>query len=117
MEDSAAGIGIGEIQKARFAHDDLQAERTGVGHHRIHPGKRQAFAHRHDEAEEVYVVLGGSGRVKLDDDIVELEQLDALRVAPCVTRQFEAGADGLELLVFGPRHKGDGEVINDWWED
>jgi quercetin dioxygenase-like cupin family protein len=62
-------------------------------------------------------VLSGSGRVKLDGEIVELQPLDALRVSPPVTRQFEAGPDGLELLAFGPRHEGDSELINDWWTD
>jgi mannose-6-phosphate isomerase-like protein (cupin superfamily) len=117
VEDSAASFGIGDIQEARFAHGDLQAERTGVAFLRLRPGKRQAFAHRHEQAEEVYVVIKGSGRMKLDDDIVELEPLDAVRVAPSVTRQFEAGPDGMEFLVFGPWHKGDGEVLYDWWTD
>ena len=48
-------------------------------------------------------MLAGSGRVKLDD---EIETLDAIRVAPRVTREFEAGSDGIELLAFGPRHEG-----------
>ena len=60
-------------------------------------------------------MLSGSGRVKLDDDIVELAPLDALRVAPAVTRQFEAGPDGMDFLAFGRRHAGDGEVIPGWW--
>jgi len=94
---------------------DLQAEETGVAHHRLNPGGRQPFAHRHDQAEEVNVVLSGSGRVKLDDEIVDLQTLDALRVAPGVTRCFEAGADGLEFIVFGPHRKGDGEIIQGWW--
>ncbi|MGI8945579.1 MAG: cupin domain-containing protein [Thermoleophilaceae bacterium] len=115
VEDSAPGYGFGELQEARFAGADLGAEQTGVSHHRIAPGRRQPFAHRHEQAEEVYVVLSGSGRVKLDDEIVELGELDALRVAPGVTRQFEAGPDGLELLAVGARHEGDGEVIQDWW--
>ena len=117
VEDSATNFGIGETQEARFANDDLETEDTGLSLHRVRPGKRQAFAHKHDKAEEVYVVLGGSGRVKLDDEIVELERLDAIRVAPEVTRAFEADSDGLELLAFGPRHKGDGEIIRDWWTD
>ncbi len=62
-------------------------------------------------------MLSGSGRVKLDDEIVELEALDALRVAPGVTRAFEAGFDGMELIAVGPRHEGDGEVFPDWWTD
>ncbi|MEK6252165.1 MAG: cupin domain-containing protein [Actinomycetota bacterium] len=117
VEDSAAKFGIGEIQEARFANDDLEAEHTGLSHHRLRSGKRQGFAHKHENAEEVYVVLAGSGRVKLDDEIVEVEPLDAIRVAPGVIRQFEAGSDGIELLAVGPRHEGDGELIQDWWTD
>jgi len=117
VEDSAPGFGLGEIQEARFAHDDLEAQDTGVSHHRLKADKRQGFAHKHEKAEEVYVVLSGSGRVKLEDEILELEALDAIRVSPGVTRQFEAGPDGIELLAFGPHHKGDGEMIQDWWTD
>ena len=117
VEDSAARFGLGEVQEARFAHEDLEAEHTGVSYHRLKADKRQGFAHRHEKAEEVYVVLGGSGRVKLDDEIIEIEALDALRVAPGVIRAFEAGSHGVELLAFGPRHKGDGEVIQNWWSD
>jgi mannose-6-phosphate isomerase-like protein (cupin superfamily) len=117
VEDKAAGFGIGDVQEARFPYDDLDCEQVGFGHHVVKPGKRQAFGHKHEAAEEVYIVIGGTGRVKLDDDVVDLKRLDAIRVAPQVTRQFEAGSDGLELLVFGQRHKGDGEVVNDWWSD
>ena len=117
IEDAAERFGLGEVQESRFATEDLGAERTGLSYHRVKPGMRQGFAHRHENAEEVYVVLRGSGRVKLDDDVVELSERDALRVAPPVTRMFEAGPDGLELLAFGPRHKGDGEIFPDWWRD
>jgi mannose-6-phosphate isomerase-like protein (cupin superfamily) len=118
VEDSAPRFGFGESQEARFAKDELEADQTGVSYHRVKPGKRQGFAHRHDQAEEVYVVLAGSGRVKLDDDIVGIERLDAIRVAPSVARAFEAGPDGLELLAFGPRRDDDrGELLQDWWTD
>lgn len=117
VEDSAPRFGLGEIQEARFAKDDLEAKQTGVGHHRLKAGKRQGFAHKHVDAEEVYVVLAGSGRVKLDDDIVEIETLDALRVSPGVVRSFEAGPDGMEVLAVGPRRDGDGEIIQNWWTD
>ena len=117
VEDSAVRFGINEVQEARFATNDLEAEHTGVSYHRVKPGKRQAFAHKHENAEEVYVVLAGSGRVKLDDEIVAIEPLDAIRVAPEVIRIFEGGSEGLEILAFGPRHKGDGVVLNDWWTD
>jgi len=117
VKDSAPQFGFGEVQEAHFASGDLETQHTGVSFHRVKPGKRQGFAHRHDEAEEVYVVIGGSGRVKLDDEIVDIQRLDALRVSPKVTRQFEAGPDGLDLIAFGARHKGDGEVIPGWWSD
>ena len=117
IEDSAPKFGFAGIQEARFASDDLDAADTGVSYHRVMAGKRQAFAHRHDAAEEVYVVLAGSGRMKLDDDIIDVKPLDAIRVAPTVTRQFEAGPEQLEFLVFGARHKGDGEIFQDWWTD
>lgn len=117
VEDSASKFGFEAIQEARFAKNDLEVEDTGVSLHRIKAGKRQAFAHKHEGAEEIYVVLAGSGRVKLDDEIVTVEALDAIRVAPQVVRAFEAGSNGIEVLAFGPRHDGDGEVIQDWWTD
>jgi mannose-6-phosphate isomerase-like protein (cupin superfamily) len=119
VEDSAPGMGAGELQESRFATADLGSAHTGVTHHRFRAGARQAFGHRHhhEGAEEVYVVLSGSGRVKLDDDILELVRLDAVRVSPAVTRAFEAGPDGLEVLAFGPHHEGDGELIPGWWSD
>jgi uncharacterized cupin superfamily protein len=116
VEDQAPKFGMGELQEARFARERLGAERVGVALHVIKPGKRQGFAHRHREAEEVYVVLSGSGRVKLDDHLHQLRPLDAIRVAPQVARAFEAGPDGLEVLVFGPHHPGDGEILReDFW--
>ena len=115
VEDSAVKFGFSETQESRFAQGALDAESTGLAYHRVKPGKRQAFGHRHQNAEEVYVVLAGSGRVKLDDDVRDLEQLDALRVAPDVARSFEGGPDGLEILAFGPHHKGDGEILQDFW--
>jgi mannose-6-phosphate isomerase-like protein (cupin superfamily) len=118
VEDSAVKFGFDAIQEARFAKDDLDAESTGVSLHCLKAGKRQPFAHKHDEAEEIYVVLAGSGRAKLDDQIIDIGPLDALRVAPGVIRAFEAGPENdLELLAVGPRHDGDGEVIQGWWTD
>jgi len=118
VKDAATDGGFSETQEARFAFGDLEAEATGLAYHVVKPGKRQAFAHRHENAEEVYVVVGGGGRVKLDDDVRDIAQLDAIRVAPAVARAFEAGGDGLELIVFGPRHQGDGEILrDDFWGD
>jgi quercetin dioxygenase-like cupin family protein len=112
IEDVAPRFGFDEIQAARFAGRDLEAQDTGLAYHVIKPGQRGG-AHRHEAAEEIYVVIAGSGRVKLDDEVAELRALDALRVAPPVARAFEAGPDGLELLVFGPHHQGDGELLSE----
>ena len=117
VTDSAAEHGLSESQEARFPARDLEAEQTGMNFLVVKPGKREAFAHRHKAAEEVYVVLAGSGRMKLDDEVIEIERLDAVRVAPAVTRAFEADAGGLEILAFGPRHDGDGELVMGWWTD
>jgi uncharacterized cupin superfamily protein len=117
VEDSAARHGLSQTQEARFARGDLGAEQTGMNYLIVKPGQREAFAHRHEAAEEVYVVLAGSGRVKLDDELVELAPLDAVRVSPGVARAFEAGPDGLEVLIFGPRVEGDGEVVQGFWDE
>lgn len=116
MEDQAPKFGFDQVQEARFPYRDLEAETIGMAFHRVKPGRRQAFAHRHIQAEEIYVVLSGSGRIKLDGDVRDVGPLDAIRIAPKVARAFEAGDEGLELVVFGPRHAGDGEIIReDFW--
>lgn len=117
IEDSAAKFGQGEFGEVRFATRPLAAEDTGLAFHRVKPNKRQPFGHAHDAAEEVYVVIAGSGRVRLDDEIRDIKPLDAIRVAPKVVRAFEADGDGLEILAFGPRHEGDGELEHDFWKD
>ena len=115
-EDMAPKFGFDAVQEARFAGRDLDAEKTGVALMRVKPGQRQAFAHRHDAAEEIYVILNGSGRIKLDDEISDVQTLDAIRIAPGVARALEAGSDGLEYLAFGPHHEGDGEILKeDFW--
>lgn len=115
IRDSAPDFGFGETQEARFAREDLGAERTGVSYHVVRPNRRQGFGHRHEEAEEIYVVLSGSGRLKLDDEVIEVDTMDAVRVAPNVARGFEAGPYGLELLAFGAHHPRDGELLEDFW--
>ena len=46
-------------------------------------------------------MVSGSGRIKLDDEVVDLQQWDVIRVAPDVVRAFEGGANGLELIAVG----------------
>jgi mannose-6-phosphate isomerase-like protein (cupin superfamily) len=117
VKDSAPEFGLDGVQEARFAKDDLDAEQTGISHLRLKPGKRSPFGHKHEQAEEIYVVLAGDGRIKLDDDIVAVAPMDAIRIAPGVTRALEAGPGGIEVLAVGARHDGDGELIQGWWSD
>lgn len=117
VEDMAAKHRLSDTQEARFPRADLGAEQTGVNYLIIKSGRREAFAHRHHEAEEIYVVLAGSGRVKLNDELVDLAPLDAVRVSPGTTRSFEAGSNGLEVLVFGPHLEDDGELVSDFWTE
>lgn len=115
IEDAAPANGFGAHWEARVARPALGAEQTGVTHFRLRPGKRSPFTHRHLRAEEIYVILSGSGRIKLDEAFADVRPLDAIRVAPEVARAFEAGAEGLEFLAVGPHHEADGVPIVDSW--
>ena len=118
VEDAAVKGGFSETQEARFANSDLGTEQTGVSYHVVKAGKQQGFGHRHEEAEEVYVVVGGSGRIKLDDELIDVGPFDAFRIGPEVARSLEAGDEDLEYLAFGARNSEDrGEVLPDFWTD
>jgi gentisate 1,2-dioxygenase len=108
-----------EFRAATFA---LGLERSALSYQRIPPGYRFPYGHTHETQEEVYVVVRGSGRMKLDDEIVDLEEWDAVRVPPKTWRGYEAGPEGLEILVIGapnlgasPRDDVDGR--RDWWAE
>jgi mannose-6-phosphate isomerase-like protein (cupin superfamily) len=115
VEDQAAKHGLSAHQEARFPRTELGAEQTGLNYLVVKPNQREPFAHRHREGEEIYVVLDGSGHVKLDSELLELAPLDAVRVSPGVARCFEAGPDGLSVLIFGPRLEDDAELVHDFW--
>jgi uncharacterized cupin superfamily protein len=106
----------------RAATKALGLERAALSYQRVPSGYRFPYGHTHEQQEEVYVVVRGSGRMKLDDEIVELKEWDAVRVPPGTWRGYEAGAEGLELLVIGAPNLGDdprGDVDGqrDWWGD
>jgi mannose-6-phosphate isomerase-like protein (cupin superfamily) len=100
----------------------LELEHCGLSFQRIPPGYRFPYGHTHKEQEEVFVVVRGSGRMKLDDEVVEVKEWDVVRVPPGTWRGYEGGPEGLEVLVFGapslgenPREDVEGE--RDWWAD
>jgi quercetin dioxygenase-like cupin family protein len=115
VEDAAVANGLGDRWEARVARTPLEAEQTGISHFRLRPGKRSPFTHRHTQAEEVYVILAGSGRIKLGDELRDLHPLDAVRIRPDVARALEAGPNGLEFLAVGPHYEDDGELVDDPW--
>jgi quercetin dioxygenase-like cupin family protein len=105
--------------EARFGRKHLDSEHLGMSYFRYAPGFRAPYGHRHKLQEEAYVVVNGSGRMRLDDEIIDLAQWDLIRVAPSVVRGFEAGPDGLELIIAGSDRpeEGDGELVQDFWTD
>ena len=115
VEDAAVPNGFGHRWEARVARTRLGAAQTGLTHFRVRAGKRSPFSHRHRQAEEIYVILRGSGKIKLDDELIDVSPYDAIRISPDVARAFEAGPDGLEFLATGPHHPGDGEPVDDPW--
>jgi len=116
VEDAAPKFGLSPGLEFRYAQRALECEQTGASYQRIAPDFRQPFGHTHKEQEEVYVLVSGSARVKLDDDIVELAPFDAVRIAPGVTRCVEAGPEGAELIMFGgPKLEADADIIQGWW--
>ncbi|HEX3910210.1 MAG TPA: hypothetical protein VHW67_05860 [Solirubrobacteraceae bacterium] len=116
--DDSAGERAPGIE-ARFARKHLDSEHLGVSFFSYGPGLRSGMGHSHREQEEAYVVVGGSGRIKLDEQIVELRQWDVVRVAPEVVRAFEGGPEGLQIIAIGADRPegGDGIPAPDWWTE
>jgi mannose-6-phosphate isomerase-like protein (cupin superfamily) len=118
VEDMAPKFGYAPNVESRFARKPLALEESGLSFFRLAPGFRMPFGHRHERQEEVYVVVSGSARVKVEDEVVELAQWDALRLPGAVWRGLEAGPDGVELLAFGaPKAENDTEMEMGWWSD
>ena len=117
LEDMAVKFGLSPNLEARFGRSATDAEQGGFSYQRFAPNFRQPFGHRHHDQEEFYVVLSGGGEVTLGEEKRQVRQWDAIRVAPATARAFEAGADGLELLVFGAGEGGEAEMIESFWDD
>jgi mannose-6-phosphate isomerase-like protein (cupin superfamily) len=105
--------------EGRFARTHLDSEHLGVSYLRFSAGVRSPSAHSHREQEEAYVVISGSGHIRLDDEIRELRCWDVVRVSPATVRAFEGGADGLELIAIGSDRPdgGDGVFVDPAWID
>jgi mannose-6-phosphate isomerase-like protein (cupin superfamily) len=122
LEDLGSNFAGAPNLEFRSATRALELERSGLSYQRVPPDYRFPYGHVHKTQEEVYVVVRGGGRMKLDDEIVELHEWDVVRVPPGTWRGYEAGLEGLELIVYGapslgeaPRDDVEGE--RDWWAD
>ena len=118
VEDQAPRFGTSPDTEARFGRVPLECEKVGVTYLRYAPNYHSPSGHRHKTQEEVYVVVSGSARVKVDDEIHELKQWDVIRVSKETMRGFSAGPEGVELIAIGaPGGPGDAETIQDWWTE
>jgi mannose-6-phosphate isomerase-like protein (cupin superfamily) len=119
VEDQAERFGLAPNIEARMARVPLELENSGLSYQRLAPNFRLPFGHRHKQQEEVYVLVSGSARMKLEDEIVELRQWDAVRVPKETTRSLEAGPDGAEFIAVGAPNTGpgDADMQDDWWTD
>ncbi len=119
VEDMAPKFGFAPNLESRFARRTLELENSGLSYFKVAPNYRIPFGHHHKEQEEVYLVVSGSARMKLDDEVVELGAWDAVRVPGPVTRGLEGGPDGAEIIAFGApsNENADVEMVQGWWGD
>jgi mannose-6-phosphate isomerase-like protein (cupin superfamily) len=118
VADMAPRFGMDGIE-SHFARTNLELANSGLSYFRLDPGFRAPFGHTHSEQEEIYVIVSGGARVAVGDDIVELGQWDAVRIAPGVMHGMEAGPDGAELLAFGAPNTDnkDADMQPGWWPE
>jgi mannose-6-phosphate isomerase-like protein (cupin superfamily) len=119
IEDQAPKFGLAPNLEFRVAGDPLEAEQSAISYLRVAPNYRLTFGHKHKQQEEIYLLVSGSARLKLDDEVLELRPLDAVRIAKETVRNVEAGPEGAELILFGAPKTGpgDAEVEAEWWTD
>lgn len=119
VPDQGPNLGLGDKGELRFLRNDLGCESCGVSYERLSPGFRLPYGHKHKRQEEVYLLVSGSARMKVDDEILELEPWTAVRVPPGTMRSLEAGEEGAEFVVVGAPNTGpgDGEIVPGWWSE
>jgi mannose-6-phosphate isomerase-like protein (cupin superfamily) len=118
VEDQAPKFGLEGIE-FRMGRVPLELQNFGLSYQRLAPNFRLPFGHRHKQQEEAYIVVSGSARMKIEDEVVELEQWDVVRVESDTMRGLEAGPDGVEILAVGAPSTGpgDADMEQGWWSD
>jgi mannose-6-phosphate isomerase-like protein (cupin superfamily) len=119
VEDQAPKFGLSPQLEYRVGREPLELENSGVSYLRMGPGFRMPFGHHHGKQEEVYVLLSGSARLKLDDEVIDLQPFDTVRIAKDTMRNLEGGPDGAELILIGAPKTGpgDADMEQGWWND
>ena len=119
VEDMAVKHGMSPDIESRFARVPLGLENSGLSYFKLAPGFRTPFGHSHSEQEEVYLVVSGSARVKIGDEVVELAEWDAVRVPAGEPHAMEAGDAGAEIVAIGAPNteNKDAEMMPGWWSD
>jgi len=121
IEDVARKRDMPDEMSVRFPGGELGTEKASVSLQRYGPNFRQPFGHKHEQQEEIYVIVEGAGKMALDDEVIEVEQWDVIRVAPATMRAFEGGPDGIEFLAIGAPASGAERAREDaapepgWW--
>jgi mannose-6-phosphate isomerase-like protein (cupin superfamily) len=118
VENQSPKFGINEME-FRSARVPLELENSGLSFLRLDPNYRVPFGHHHNQQEEIYILVGGSAKLKLDDEVLELKPFDAVRVHKDTMRNFEGGPEGAEIIAFGSPNTGpgDGPMEQGWWTD
>ena len=117
IEDMAPKFGMPDGIEAHFGRKPLGLAKSGLSYYKLGPDFKLGFGHSHSEQEEIYLVMSGTARLKLDDEEVELKELDAVRIPEGVMRGMAAGPRGAELIAFGAPNTDnkDIEMVQDWW--
>jgi mannose-6-phosphate isomerase-like protein (cupin superfamily) len=118
VEDAAPKFKMPSEMQARFARTPIGGETLGLSLFSLEPGFRIPFGHKHVSQEEVYVIVRGSGRIKVEDEVVDVKQWDAVRFDKDTMRDVEAGPDGIEYIAFGAGEDArEVEMAQDWWTE
>jgi mannose-6-phosphate isomerase-like protein (cupin superfamily) len=120
VENQGVRFGLDEKDfEIRMARVPLNCEHCGISYERLGPGWRTPHGHNHKQQEEIFILVNGSARMRLGDDVVDLEPWTAVRIAPETMRALEGGPNGAEFLVVGAPNTGpgDADITPDWWSE
>ena len=105
----------------RFLAGDLGTEQVAFTYRRMPAGtgSKGGYGHRHRTQEEIYFVIDGTLQFKLDDDVVDVGPLTAVRIAPSTVRGvWNEGPADAQLVICSTKVDdlgAEGETVDDFW--